>query len=68
MEKLPRFFNHNTKTYETEATRFDTRNERWYIEMHFAGWNSPSNNTVGYPTKESAERAIIKYQKKRGPG
>lgn len=37
---------------------------RWYIKMSFAGYNSQANNSNGYPTKDAAIAAILRYQEK----
>lgn len=55
------FFNYLTMKNETEAVK--RINDRWYIDLGFAGFNSRANNYHGYKTKDAAEAAIRKYEK-----
>ena len=38
--------------------------DRWYITMGHAGFNSPSNNRFGYETEANALRAMKRYLRK----
>jgi hypothetical protein len=55
-----KFRNHLTQTTESECT--ETRYDRWYIKMGFAGFNTRANNVEGYATKEAAEAACLRHQ------
>ena len=59
-----RFHNYLTGAYEAECT--EQKAGRWYIQMGFAGFNSPANNRFGYETKAKAEAACLHYQQKGG--
>ena len=54
------FFNYLKNEYQVECTQ--QINERWYILVGFAGFNSRENNFDGYETKVKAEYACLCYQ------
>lgn len=57
---MNRFKNYITNQYEAECA--EHKHGTWYIKMGFAGFNSERNNAGGYPTKEAAEKACLRFQ------
>jgi len=41
---------------------------RWFIRMGFAGFNSPSNNRMGYASEAKALAAIRRYENRSRGG
>lgn len=52
-------------TDTNDVVRYEDRNGRWYIRMHYAGFNTPANNGSGYATREQALAVTRKFQAKR---
>lgn len=40
------------------------RSGRWYIQMAYAGFNSPANNGFGYDSELAAKHAHLRYANK----
>lgn len=58
-----RFYNYMNQRFEDTAVEPES-DRSWYIKMGFAGFNSPANNLGGYPSRERAEAAVLRYQNK----
>lgn len=61
------FYNYATHKAERIAVEEMGRNQRpgkgrWYIKPGFAGYNCRANNLDGFPTRNAAEGAIVRYQ------
>ena len=52
---------HEAAKASKELVSQDSRSGTWYIEMGNPGYNSPTNNAGGYPTKERALQIIKHY-------
>lgn len=48
-----------------EVVFHDPTHGGWYIEMGFAGFNSPTNNCRGYASRDRALAAVVRYQNKK---